>query len=81
MASDNANACCIPRVEMYWKLGKRILDEEQHGKDRADYGSYLIKGLAEQLEPEFGSGFSYRQLNFCRQFYRTYPIVNAMRSQ
>jgi len=69
------------RVEMYWKLGKRILDEEQHGKDRADYGSYLIKGLAEQLEPEFGSGFSYRQLNFCRQFYRIYPIVNALRSQ
>ncbi len=69
------------RVQMYWKLGERIFIEEQQEKDRADYGSYLIRGLAEQIEPEFGSGFSYRQLNFCRQFYRTYPIVNALRSQ
>jgi predicted nuclease of restriction endonuclease-like (RecB) superfamily len=37
--------------------------------------------LAKELEPEFGSGFSYRQLNWCRQFYRTFPIVNALRSQ
>ncbi len=69
------------RVQMYWKLGERIFIEEQQEKDRADYGSYLIRGLAEQIEPEFGSGFSYRQFNFCRQFYRTFPIVNALRSQ
>lgn len=69
------------RVEMYWKLGKRIFEEEQQGKERAEYGTYLIRRLAEQLEPEFGSAYSYRQLNFCRQFYRTYPIVNALRSQ
>lgn len=69
------------RVEMYWKLGERIFEEEQQGQDRADYGSYLIRSLSEQLLPEFGSGFSYRQLNFYRQFYRTYPIVNALRSQ
>ena len=50
-------------------------------KDRADYSTYLIRNLAEQIEPEFGSGFSYRQLNWCRQFYRSYPIVNALRSQ
>lgn len=66
---------------MYWKLGKRIFEEEQQGKERAEYGTYLIRRLAEQLEPEFGSAYSYRQLNFCRQFYRTYPIVNALRSQ
>lgn len=69
------------RVEMYWRLGERIFEEEQQGKERADYGRYLIRGLAEQLAPEFGSGFSYRQLNFFRQFYRTYPIMNAVRSQ
>ncbi len=69
------------RVQMYWMLGERIFREEQQGKDRADYGSYLIRNLAEQIEPEFGSGFSYRQLNWFRQFYRTYPIVNALRSQ
>jgi len=69
------------RVQMYWKLGERIFNEEQHGKERADYGTYLIRNLAKELEPEFGSGFSYRQLNWCRQFYRTFPIVNALRSQ
>ena len=56
-------------------------EEEQLGKDRADYGTYLIKNLAKQLEPEYGSGFSVRQLEMCRQFYRLYPIANALRSQ
>lgn len=69
------------RVRMYWKLGERIFIEEQQEKERADYGTYLIRSLAGQIEPEYGSGFSYRQLNWCRQFYRTYPIVNALRSQ
>lgn len=69
------------RVQMYWHMGKRIFEEEQQGKDRADYGTYLIKNLAKQLEPEYGSGFSARQLAFCRQFYRVYPIANALRSQ
>lgn len=69
------------RVLMYWHIGKRILEEEQEGKERAVYGEYLIKTLAEQLEPEYGSGFSYRQLNFFRQFYKIFPIVNALRSQ
>jgi len=69
------------RVEMYWKLGERIFTEEQQGKDRAEYGSYLIKSLAKQLEPEYGSGFSVRTLEQSRQFYRTYPIANALRSQ
>ncbi len=69
------------RVQMYWHMGKRIFEEEQQGKDRADYGAYLIKNLAKQLEPEYGSGFSARQLAFCRQFYRVYPIANALRSQ
>lgn len=69
------------RVLMYWQIGKQIFEEEQQGKDRADYGAYLITFLSEQLQPEFGSGFSYRQLNFYRQFYRTFPIVSALRTQ
>jgi predicted nuclease of restriction endonuclease-like (RecB) superfamily len=66
---------------MYWHIGERIFNEEQQGKDRADYGNYLIKYLSEQLQPEFGSGFSYRNLHWYRQFYRTFPIVNSLRSQ
>ena len=69
------------RVQMYWNLGKRIFEEEQHGKERADYGAYLIKTLAQRLEPEFGSGFGVRQLERARQFYRTYPIATTLRSQ
>jgi predicted nuclease of restriction endonuclease-like (RecB) superfamily len=69
------------RVQMYWQLGRRIFEEEQQGKARAEYGSYLIKNLAQRIEPEYGSGFGERQLKFCRQFYREYPIGNALRSQ
>jgi predicted nuclease of restriction endonuclease-like (RecB) superfamily len=69
------------RVQMYWQLGKRIFEEEQLGKERADYGTYLTRELSKQLVPEFGSGFGVRQLEFCRQFYRTYPIANTVRSQ
>ena len=69
------------RVQMYWHMGKRIFEEEQQGKDRADYGAYLIRSLAKRLQPEYGSGFSVRQLEMCRQFYRLYPIANALRSQ
>ena len=50
------------RVLMYWRLGERIFIEEQHGTDRAEYGTYLIKTLAKTIEPEFGSGFGTRQL-------------------
>ena len=69
------------RVMMYWNLGRRIFEEEQQGKDRAEYGTYLTRNLAIALEPEYGSGFGVRQLEQSRQFYRTYPIANALRSQ
>src|SRR5690606_2633464 len=69
------------RTLMYWHIGKRIFEEEQEGKERADYGKFLIKYLSEQLQPEFGSGFSVRQINLYRQFYRTFPIVHTLYAQ
>jgi predicted nuclease of restriction endonuclease-like (RecB) superfamily len=69
------------RVLMYWSIGKRIFEEEQHGKDRAIYGERLIPYLSDQLVPLFGSAFSARNLNYFRQFNRLFPIVNALRSQ
>lgn len=69
------------RTLLYWYIGERIFNEEQQGMERAEYGNYLIKYLSEQLTPEFGSGFSFRNLNWYRQFYRTFPIVNSLRSQ
>lgn len=69
------------RTLMYWHIGKRIFEEEQQGKDRADYGTHLIKYLSKQLQPEFGSGFSVRQINLYRQFYRAFPIVHTVYAQ
>ena len=69
------------RVLMYWNIGRSIIEEEQQGKDRADYGKYLIKNLSRKLKPEYGTGFSVRQLELMRQFYRIFPIANALRSQ
>ena len=69
------------RVQMYWKLGKRIFEEELHGKKRADYGAYIVKSLAEKLEAEYGSGFGIRQIERARQFFLLYPIASALRTQ
>jgi len=81
-ARDNAvRAVDHQRTLLYWQVGERIFNEEQQGMERADYGSYLIRTIANELEPEFGSGFSVRQLELMRQFYRAFPIANALRSQ
>lgn len=81
-SKDNAiRAVDHQRTLMYWHIGQRIFEQEQEGKDRADYGKYIIKYLSAELQPEFGSGFSYRQLNWCRQFYRTFPIVSTLWTQ
>jgi len=69
------------RVLMYWHIGKVIFEEEQQGKSRADYGSFLIKSISNEFQPQFGTGFSIRQLELNRQFYRTFPNTNALRSQ
>jgi predicted nuclease of restriction endonuclease-like (RecB) superfamily len=60
-------------VDAYWHIGKRIVEEEQQGKGRADYGTYLIKELAKRLSGEFGKGFSVANLWNFRQFYQTFP--------
>jgi predicted nuclease of restriction endonuclease-like (RecB) superfamily len=69
------------RTLLYWYIGERIFNEEQQGKERAEYGNYLIKYLSEQLTPEYGSGFSRRQLERYRQFYRIFPIASTLRTQ
>jgi predicted nuclease of restriction endonuclease-like (RecB) superfamily len=69
------------RALMYWNIGKRIFEEEQQGKERAEYGAKLIKYISLQLMPDYGSGYGVRHLEQMRQFYRTFPIANALRSQ
>ena len=57
----------------YWNVGRRIVEQEQYGKIKTKYGSYLIKNLSEQLSDEFGTGFSVANLRNCRQFYLVFP--------
>lgn len=69
------------RVLMYWQIGKVIFEEEQAGKERAEYGTYLIKSISEEFQPRYGTGFSVRQLERNRQFYRMFPNTSALRTQ
>ena len=67
-------------VLTYWHIGRRIVEEEQHGKARAQYGTQLIKTLAEQLMPKYGNTFNKRNLDYFRQFYSCFDnleIVNT----
>lgn len=56
----------------YWNVGRRIVEEEQSGNTRAEYGSQLIPMLAEELSNEYGSGYGKRNLAYYRQFYLTF---------
>lgn len=60
-------------VETYWKIGQRIVEEEQGGASRAEYGAKLIENLSRYLTDTFGKGFSEANLKNMRQFYLTYP--------
>lgn len=61
----------------YWQIGKRIVEEEQNGRQRAEYGKQLLKQLSEVLTEEFGKGFSAGTLYYMRQFYTTFPEIFA----
>jgi len=63
------NAVNSAMIEAYWLIGKRIVEEEQNGKQRADYGREVIKNLSDELQSEFGKGFAERCLREYRQFY------------
>lgn len=68
-----ATAVNFAMVEAYWLLGKRIVEEEQKGKSRAQYGDKMISTLSKALVAEFGKGFSVANLKNFRQFYLTFP--------
>ena len=69
------------RVQLNWHIGRYVFEDEQKRKERAEYGKYLIKYLSRNLEPFYGSSYSVRQLELFRQFYKAFPIANALRSQ
>jgi predicted nuclease of restriction endonuclease-like (RecB) superfamily len=68
----------------YWHIGRRIVQEEQQGQERAEYGTFLIRELSKSLSAEFGKGFALANLKNFRQFYLTFPELEksyALRSQ
>jgi len=64
-----------------WHIGQYIVEYEQGGKERADYGTQLLKRLSKDLTTAFGRGYSYRNLQLCKKFYQTFPIVQMLSAQ
>ncbi len=60
-------------VQTYWNIGWLIVEDEQKGKERAEYGKKQLEAIAESLTQEFGKGFDARNLRKMRQFYLTFP--------
>lgn len=79
--AQSYRAVNIAMVHAYWNIGRIIVEEEQKGKAKAGYGEYLIQELSARLSSEFGKGFDYSNVKNMRQFYVTFPIGDALRSQ
>ncbi len=68
-------------VQTYWQIGKLIVEDEQNGNTRAEYGKQVLANLSKELQQEFGKGFDTRNLRYMRSFYLTYPIWNTVCSE
>jgi len=67
-------------VHTYWEIGSLIVEEEQKGEERAEYGERVLKRLANDLTKKYGRGFSERNLEMMRKFYITYPHISQTMS-
>ena len=68
-------------VQAYWQIGRIIVEYEQNGNARADYGKSVLQELSSRLTKDFGKGFSVRTLQQMKKFYVMFPNTNALRSQ
>ncbi len=68
-------------VEAYWRIGQQIVEEEQRGKERAEYGKALIKELSKQLTGDFGKGFSKRNIYNMKKLYLAFPKMQTLSAQ
>lgn len=68
-------------INTYWNVGRRIVEEEQEGNARAEYGTKLIQMLAQELTNEYGSGYSKRYLAYFRKFYLTIPDLKILQTR
>ena len=65
-------------VATYWGVGRHIVEYEQEGKEKAEYGSQLLKRLSSDLTIRLGSGYSHSNLNYMRMFFQAYPILETV---
>ncbi|BET68422.1 PDDEXK nuclease domain-containing protein [Opitutales bacterium ASA1] len=75
------SAANAAQVRTYWEIGRHIVEFEQGGAARADYGKGLLTALAKSLTKEFGKGFDATNLRHMRDFYRSFPICDALRRE
>ncbi len=64
-------------IEVYWHIGLYIVEYEQNGKERAEYGTKLLKRLSKDLSQRFGRGYSWRNLYNMKEFYLQFPILQT----
>ena len=64
-------------VKTYWEIGKQVVEYEQEGREKAEYGSALLVNLSKDLKLRYGKGFSRSNLYLMRQFYLKYPIIQT----
>lgn len=81
-ARENAyKAVNFAMVTSYWSIGKLIVEDEQNGNARAEYGKAVLEQLSEKLTAEFGKGFDTSNLRYMRLFYNTFPICDTLRHE
>lgn len=78
-ARENAiKAINTELVKANWEIGRNIVEFEQHGKEKAEYGSALLTSLAKDLKNKYGKGFSKSNIYLCRLFYIKYPKFQTL---
>lgn len=65
-------------VITYWNIGRRIVKEEQQGKERAEYGAEIIKNLALKIIPRYGASYNKRNLDYYKRFYLLFPDIQIV---
>ena len=68
-------------VETYWQIGKYIVEYEQNGNEKAEYGSDILNRLSRDLTARYGKGFGRSNVFYIRKLYMTYPKVQTLSEQ
>jgi predicted nuclease of restriction endonuclease-like (RecB) superfamily len=71
----------VIQLTTYWEVGRHLVEFEQGGKERAEYGKGVLKAVSAELSREFGKGFDISNLRHMRQFYLAFPIRDAVRRE